>query len=455
MLMLSGCEEVLLPMGDTITASGTYIELYQTATECDSLVYYDVTIKPSYEATTQLSGCDAIFLPNNVLVTTSGTYDVLFQTIEGCDSLIHYEVVINQSDFTAGCISICAGDSITFDGETITQSGDYTAMFENQYGCDSIVNLCLIVMPSPEILLTETPASCGLENGSITATILSTDSITFIDWSNSFFDTTFIDELSAGSYAIEVETALGCSSSESIIVEELSALIIDAELIQPICNGDTNGTIILQVTGGEEPYSYEWSNNSTDSYLNDIPAGSYSVTVVDATGCATEASYTINDYESLEIVSEVTPVDCDGDPNGAIDLTISGGVGDYNILWNTTSTNEDMTGLVAGTYLVTVTDENSCTNTHAVLVSENGCEIWGQLNGVRIMVSLCSLGTFEFQMEVFDTFGKSVWKENRTATNGKFDEIIDFSHLRTGNYIIIVTAENASINAVEKFTVIN
>jgi len=138
------------------------------------------------------------------------------------------------------------------------------------------------------------------------------------------------------------------------------------------CNGASTGVIDLTVTGGSPGYTYAWSNGSTDQDLSGIAAGTYTVTVSDANSCTNTASATITEPTAIALSTTQTNVACNGDSNGSIDLSPSGGTGGYTYLWSNGPTDQDLSGIAAGTYTVTVTDANNCTNTtSATIVSIN------------------------------------------------------------------------------------
>ena len=94
---------------------------------------------------------------------------------------------------------------------------------------------------------------------------------------------------------------------------------------------------------------------------SNLPAGTYTVTVTDANGCTEEATFTINEPGCNEVVSGVViDVLCNGGTDASIDVTVTGNNGTVTYLWNDGDTNEDRTGLSAGTYTVTATDAAGC-----------------------------------------------------------------------------------------------
>lgn len=95
-----------------------------------------------------------------------------------------------------------------------------------------------------------------------------------------------------------------------------------------------------------------------------------SVTVKDASNCTASVSAVVTETSAIVLNSSVDSIACANGNNGAIDITVQGGVFPYTYLWTTGATTEDIFGLTAGTYTVTVTDANSCTITAQFVLSQ-------------------------------------------------------------------------------------
>ncbi|WP_373877013.1 SprB repeat-containing protein, partial [Neptunitalea chrysea] len=162
----------------------------------------------------------------------------------------------------------------------------------------------------------------------------------------------------------------GCTATDSVTINEPNALTTSTSYTSALCNGSADGTIDLTVSGGNAPYIYSWSNGAATEDLTGLVAGTYTAIVTDDSGCTTTAIVTITEPSLLVATSTSTNVSCNSDANGTIDLTVSGGDAPYSYDWSNTATTEDLTGLAAGTYTVIVTDNNGCTVTETVVISE-------------------------------------------------------------------------------------
>jgi|GEM_PF-1349399 len=240
-------------------------------------------------------------------------------------------------------------------------------------------NGCIVI--SPEYEIERIPLPLRIENVNITDPICNGDcngavslqivggdapyTITFEGQGSQTLSSTnptfSIDEVCAGIYEFLVVDANGTEASQTIELVDLPAIVINAVLTPELTGMD--GAINTTVTGGQAPYAYNWAPSTLPATPDqeNLSAGLYIVTVTDANGCEEIESFVI-DNEIQPLVIEETPVisqiDCFGDTNGSIDITVTGGVMPYNFAWSDGQDTEDAIGLGAGSYTVTVTDAN-------------------------------------------------------------------------------------------------
>lgn len=153
----------------------------------------------------------------------------------------------------------------------------------------------------------------------------------------------------------------GCSAQDSVTVNVSTVNVVVDSVWAATCNGVNTGAIFTTATGQNAPLNYTWSNSSTLEDIQNLAAGSYTVTVTNNIGCFDTAQVTVTQPNQLSAnVAVVSNVQCSGGTDGALDLTVLGGSSPYTYLWNTTDTVQDPTGLASGAYQVTVTDANGC-----------------------------------------------------------------------------------------------
>src|SRR5690606_3680428 len=122
--------------------------------------------------------------------------------------------------------------------------------------------------------------------------------------------------------------------------------------------------VIIRVSGGVTPYKFKWSNGDTTQNLLRVPAGKYELVANDANGCLQTVSTTLTQPTRIDYsVKSVKNVHCYGEKDGAIDISVAGGVGPYAYKWNNGATTQDLEGMPAGKYSVQIADVNNCVRT--------------------------------------------------------------------------------------------
>ncbi|MBK6901843.1 MAG: choice-of-anchor L domain-containing protein [Saprospirales bacterium] len=166
------------------------------------------------------------------------------------------------------------------------------------------------------------------------------------------------------------------------------------------CFGELTGAIDLGAAGGTGPYTYDWSNNADTEDLEDLPAGSYTVTVEDINGCFNTINAQVTQPPNLTASALVlSGVDCTNPTGGAINLSVGGGTLVYSYLWNTGDTIQDISGLTAGTYTVTVTDSNGCTESATAVIQGDTniptaiIDVAGEVNCTNTALTLDGTGS--------------------------------------------------------------
>lgn len=224
---------------------------------------------------------------------------------------------------------------------------------------------------------------CGANNGSIDIIAFGGTAPYNIAWNgglgtvspagneiNSNFGNYIISNLPAGTYIVTLTDANGCQTQDLIIITEPLCLVASVTLTNCLCYGDQTGSITITSAGGVAAYDVSWwgpVNGSISGWLpnsplvvGSLPAGIYNVTVTDAAGCSTS---------QITVISEPPPLTVTGiTSNNGIDITVGGGTPPYTYAWSTGATTEDLTNLMPGTYMVTVTDANGCTLTDSFTV---------------------------------------------------------------------------------------
>lgn len=258
----------------------------------------------------------------------------------------------------------------------------------------------ITVNPSISITSIQTNSSCYLDNGGVLDITISggvpfpTGNPYQINWTgpNGYTNTSEdISNLAPGDYTVSILDDGGCPFSETFTITEPDELIFstidfDSETIS--CFQEDDGTIGITISGGTVPYTYSWTRNgtpySTDEDLTNVSPGTYEITVTDANNCnpIIQSFSVIEPSELQATLNTKVDVICFGEATGEINVNITGGrpfeispgVFDYTYSWTGpngfASTNQNLTGLFAGTYNLTVTDRSNCTDTLEVIIDQ-------------------------------------------------------------------------------------
>lgn len=178
--------------------------------------------------------------------------------------------------------------------------------------------------------------------------------------------------LASGLYTVYTADNNGCiASSSATILESPQLLIVLDSVNNVLCNGQNTGAAYIWVSGGTGIYTYLWSNGAMTQDLENAPEGSYNV-LVSSGACSASLNLTINEPTILaaNLVS-VNDVSCNGGTNGLVDVSVSGGTTPYTYLWSNGDTIEDLSGVGAGIYTLTVTDDNGCDVVISQSITEN------------------------------------------------------------------------------------
>jgi gliding motility-associated-like protein len=288
-----------------------------------------------------------------------------------------------KNDIT--CSTVCDGDiSLTLsggvpsyttswsNGATTTSisalcAGAYSVIVTDAAGCSAVQNFSLaittpIVFSSPDI---DNPLCNNDCNGVITS-IPSGGTLPYtFSWAVSTSTNSFANSLCAGNYSVTVSDANGCSSQETYTLVNPSTISVTAVLTNATCNGAANGAIDLTVSGATPGagYTYSWTpNNVSTEDLSNIPAGTYSVQIIDANGCSIDTVFVIAEPVTIVDNAVIISAACFGNCNGSITLNPAGGIGPYTYSWSPTAPNSaTITSLCPGPQTGTITDSQGCT----------------------------------------------------------------------------------------------
>lgn len=253
-----------------------------------------------------------------------------------------------------------------------------------------------------------------------------------------------LKKLTAGTYTVMVSDSRGCTETYSTKVFEPNPITINLEDVRHInCAGDKSGSISIDVTGGVKPYKYSWNNGMAQTQdLAGLGAGKYSLIVEDNKKCQKRLEQEINEPEKLLVnVDDVKNVTSYGGSNGAVYISVEGGVKPYDYQWSNGAKSEDIANLPANNYTCRITDENKCVNTISINISQpalleadieeqQDIKCYGQENGYINVAVKGGVPPYKYK-----------WSNDDTTKNIK--------NIGAGTYSLLVTDANGNKKTVK------
>lgn len=365
----------------------------------------------------------------NVLSFTQSQSNISCGT--NCDGIATVNITGGTSPYT---VSWSNGQNFTTIGTSTISglcAGNYSANITDVNGCSVTANFTITPASAIALNPTVTNVLCnGANNGTITIAPTGGNLPYSILWSNGSTGNT-ISNLSPGIYSVTLTDASGCTASQTFTITEptpLSASITGSNIS---CNAACDGQATVVLSGGTAPYFFQWNGGQTSATISNLCPGNYSVQAIDNNGCTVNANVQITQPTPIVITTTSTQPPC-GICNGALNASATGGSGaPYSFLWNTGATTSGISGLCAGLYTVTVTDNSGCSQQLIVpLSNSNGPAVTANVSNAS-----CS-GTCDGIAELTVTSGTAPFTFNWSPGGQSTDSI---GGLCPGTYFATVT----------------
>lgn len=390
----------------------------------------------------------------------AGTYNVVVQDNNGCqattqvvltaqgvvtiDSIVVTDATCGNNNGTI-TIYAPAGTQFSIDNGANFQAGNsFTGLPDNTYdivvtsaiGCQATGTATIANNGGVSIgSVTPTDPTCGQPNGSISINATGATQYSIDNGANFQAGSSF-NNLAAGNYSIVAEDAFGCQDTSSVTLTAIAGPAIDSvATVNPSC-GVADGQLTVYSTTATQYSIDAGANYQAGNAFSSLNVGNYTIVVQDANGCTDTTNISLSNLNGPAITN-FSQVDetCSGS-NGSIDITVTGGTGagTYTFSWNNgTYVTEDISGLSAGTYNVTISDGNNCSTTanytigntavpalgNATITDEN-C---GSVNGAIDITVSGGSGPYTY-----------LWSNNATTE--------DIANVAAGNYLVTVTDAN-------------
>jgi gliding motility-associated-like protein len=406
---------------------------------------------------------------------TSGSYNLTITDSKGCvKSLAHtvtQPTMLSASPMTSTDV-LCFGDAtgtatIAPMGGTAPYSYSWqnsttlfsqntpniTGMLSDVYqvqvtdakGCTYVDNI-LIDTPTKMVGSTVgTNVKCyGGSDGAVDLTISGGVLPYDFEWTNSTGAVVGAGEdlalIPAETYTVEISDDNNCKLFlTQEILQPLAPIAVTTSVVDVLCKGNNTGSIDLLVSGGTLPYTFNWSNGQTTEDISNLLADLYTYGIVDANGCTFGGSETvIEPLLPLTVTNIITDVNCYGESNGIIDLTVFGGTAPYSFQWTNSTfelsaTSEDLINYPMDSYRYEVTDAHGCKEIDTLDINEPPV-----LTISNVPVHILCKGGNNGSVDI--TVNGGVTPYSYSWNNGFVSE--DISNLIAGYYEVLVTDDH-------------
>lgn len=319
----------------------------------------------SYIVIAESNGCQARDTVNvNInppVVTVTGTN---LSCLGGSNGSVSTNVTGGTAPFTYAW-SNAAGNVAT---QSSLTAGTYKVTVTDAKGCTDTGSYQITAPPQLNVSQqTVRDALCkGSNTGFISVTVSGGTPDYNFTWNPANANNDTIQNLAAGTYALTVTDSKNCTATRSYVVTEPTALTFGAASTKNIrCRNENDGYITVSVSGGTGTYSYKWSHNASlnSATVNNLPAATYTTTVTDQNGCTATQNNTLTQPANGISFNPFNIIDatCFGYSDGSVQVNATGGAPPYSYQWSVAGNTNQISGLVAGTYKVTVTDDSLCT----------------------------------------------------------------------------------------------
>jgi len=331
---------------------------------------------------------------------STGTYTVTVTDDKGCQQIDSFTVtqttplvIDSMAKSDLACYNDNSGSAtVYFSGGTSPYSynwsnGDtsqtitglaadtFSVTVTDAGGCSDADSI--IIQEPPELTASidssQDPSCYGSNDGQAMVNVSGGTTPYTYQWNDSSTQTTqTATGLSGGEYIVTVTDDAGCVAIDTTTLIQPDSFQISLSVVQAIsCNGAQDGIVSASVGGDTSKHSFTWANQG-GPIATGLDAGTHTVTVTtDSSGCEQTASITLSQPDSIELTTTQTDVLCAGDTTGSASVSASGDNGPpFSYIWTTGDTTSSISGLPAGSYSVSVTDTNACTNVATVVVDE-------------------------------------------------------------------------------------
>jgi gliding motility-associated-like protein len=473
----NGCsDEATIDIAD----AGMQVSLDVASASCDDsgnaeVIVTNATGQVTYNWSNGATGATASAL-------APGSYSVTVTDELGCSESLTFEVENTAFDVAIevlqqGCPGEAAGilqasvvgggnGGYTFQWDNWGQSntigglvpGAYTVTVTDATGCSKTASIALESTPQMNVAIEVLNSPCqSLANGNLEVTVAGGVTPFTYQWSTGGVTSPQATNLAAGTYTITVTDGNGCTSTASLVLQNEN-MELEVNLLNPTCENTNDGTAIVNVSGGgAAPYSYQWSTGSTEPNLNNLAAGSYTITVTDAAGCQASQTFVVEPQNEVEADFAWATLDCDD--NGVLVQFSGQAANAASWLW-TLSNGQTYTqqnpqifiNQSPMTVTLTVTTAQGCEATTAQSVDAAPISL-----NLLDDATVCQGEELEINLTVTNPAGGTLtydWSPDNLIVSGQGTPNPVFASMATGQFTLSVAVSNGTCTVTDQ-TVMN
>lgn len=399
---------------------------------------------------------------SSITTDSAGVYTVLVTDTKGCtaksDSMIltnRYRWELLSTEITDACDGkgkivlhlsrLIPGDLYQFtwrdsslnivQGDSVVDNllpGTYSCFIHTT--CKNDYFIFTIHSPDFKISVNQVNLTCNGSNNGKAWLSMASDTLSYSHKWNTMpmqiSDT--IVGLSAGTYVCTIKDSGGCEKTVSVNITEPPVIAVSANAT--FSCGASTGAASGSVIGGTGLYTYFWSNGRADSLIDNLSAGTYSLTVTDSNGCKGTSAVNVTIPSPIIASAVLVSSDTCGSGSGSTQVAATGGIVPLTFLWSNGQSTQTISNLPADVYKVTVTDANGCSVTTTVAVTD----VSSQITLLAIAISPDKCGNTDGVAEVTTAGGIGILAYS--WSNGQTTQTIN--NLTAGTYTVTVTDGN-------------
>ncbi|MEL6924417.1 MAG: SprB repeat-containing protein, partial [Bacteroidota bacterium] len=314
--------------------------------------------------------------------------------------------------------------------------GDYSVTVSDSRGCNLTEMVSLTAPSSLNVSNSTTDASCfNSADGGVQFNVSGGAPPYTFAWSDAGAALSTRNDLLPGNYDVTITDDTGCGTIETVEVMAPSPIVLTMSSTPLSCFESADGVASVSAAGGAGNYQYRWNDPfaQNNASANGLSAGTWEVTVTDASGCTQTGNVELTQPEAIMVDVLGQQVSCDGAIDGTANVTMAGGTGTYTYQWNdpNNQSSATATNLAPGNYTLVVTDASGCSASSDVQINEPD-----PIVSSTSIVSISCAGTDANSAEVSAFGGTGSYSYNWSDANGQTTRVA--TDLPSGKYYVTI-----------------